>query len=86
MVDYPYEVGQKSIENFYPDHFLNINQPVVDNVIRVLDSHTGVKFQNEFSSLEDGTIDINSIKQSANKIKEKYIFLRNRTLDVMRNN
>lgn len=78
----------KVLLDFDPDHFLNINQPgglpIVDHGIRVLDSHSGVKFQHEFSSLKDGVIDINSIRQDAIKIKEKYIFLRNRTLDAMR--
>jgi hypothetical protein len=77
----------KVLRDFDSDHFLNINQPgglpIADHGIRVLDLHTGVKFQHEFSSLEDGTINISSIRQMQIRVKEKYIFLRNRTLNDM---
>ena len=75
---------ERSLLSFSENHFLREGYEVCDNALRVKDIHTGIKFQHDFPTTEEGKVDTRKIEQTLESVRSKYIRRRNRLFDCVR--
>ena len=72
---------EKSMNHFEEDHFLNCGTEICDDGIRVKDSYTGLRFQHDFPTSQDGKIIPELVAENIVFVKEKYLRRRRRLFE-----
>jgi len=75
---------ENSLQRFSEKNFLREGYEVCDNALRVRDIHTGIKFQHDFPTTSEGTVDAGKIEQTLESVRSKYIRRRDRFFDCTR--
>ena len=75
---------QKTLLDFSEQEFFSNGWRVVDQDLRVLDEHTGLKFQHDFPN-KDGIVDKELVSSQVNIVKSRYIHRRRRLFEHVAN-